>query len=76
MPQASHHVAFIPLHAGDFINLSQFQIGVQDKKFSKSLNTILMNLGFRFCLAAESCGQDGAILSDNQPIRLQESMAR
>ena len=42
-------------------------------KFSEKLKTILVNV--RFCLAAESIGQDGAILSDDQPIKLRESRA-
>ena len=44
-------------------------------KFSKNLETILVNVRFQICLAAESIGQDGAILPDNQPIKLQESRA-
>ena len=39
-------------------------------KFSENFETILVNMRFQFCLAAESIGQDGAILPDNQPIKL------
>ena len=38
-----------------------------------TLKTILVNVYFQFCLAAESIKQDGAILPDDQPIKLQES---
>ena len=34
-------------------------------KFSVNLETILVNVRFQFCLAAESIGQDGAILSND-----------
>ena len=44
-------------------------------KFSENFETILVNIHFQFCLAAESIGQDGAILPDHQPIKLQESRA-
>ena len=44
-------------------------------KFSEKLKTILVNVRFQFCLAAESIGQDGAIQPDDQPIKLQESRA-
>ena len=37
--------------------------------------TILVNVPFQFCLAAQSIGQDGAILPDDQPIKLRESRA-
>ena len=36
-------------------------------KFSKNFETILLNVRFQFCLAAESIGQDGAILPDDRP---------
>ena len=39
-------------------------------KFSENFETILVNRRFEFCLAAESIGQDGAILPDDQPIKL------
>ena len=39
-------------------------------KFSKNFNTILDNVRFQFCLAAESIEQDGPILPDDQPIKL------
>ena len=42
-------------------------------KFSENFETILINVHFQFCLAAESIGQDGAILPNDQPIKLQES---
>ena len=44
-------------------------------KFSKNLETILVNVRFQFCVAAESIGQDDAILPDDQPIKLRESRA-
>ena len=31
---------------------------------------------FQFCLAAESVGQDGAILPDDQPVKLQTKQGR
>ena len=42
-------------------------------KFSENLETILVDVRFQFCLAAESIWQDGAILPDDQPIKLRES---
>ena len=39
-------------------------------KLSENFETILVNVRFQFCLAAESIGQDGAILPDDQPIKL------
>ena len=42
-------------------------------KFFENLETILADVRFQFCLAAESIGQDGAILPDDQPIKLRES---
>ena len=36
---------------------------------------IWSTLCFQFCLAAESIGQDGVILPDDQPINLRESRA-
>ena len=44
-------------------------------KFSENFASILVNVRFQFCLAAESIGQDVAILSDDQPIKLRESRA-
>ena len=44
-------------------------------KFSENFETILINVHFQFCLAVESIGQDGAILPDDQPIKLRESRA-
>ena len=43
--------------------------------FPKFPETILLNMRYQFCLAAESIGQDGAILPDDQPIKLRESRA-
>ena len=45
-------------------------------KFSEKLESILVNVRFQFCLAAESIGQDGAILPDDQPIKLRESRTK
>ena len=42
-------------------------------KFSKTFETIFVDVRFQFCLAAESIGQDGAILPDDQPIKLLEN---
>ena len=42
-------------------------------KFSEIFETILLNVRFQFCLAAESIGQDGAIRPDDQPFKLRES---
>ena len=39
-------------------------------KFSENFETILVNVHFQFCLAAESIGQDVAILPDDQPVKL------
>ena len=44
-------------------------------KFSKNFETILVNVRCQFCLAAEFIGQDGIILPDDQPIKLQERRA-
>ena len=44
-------------------------------KFSENFETILVDVRFQFYLAAESIGQDGAILPDDQPIKLRESRA-
>ena len=44
-------------------------------KFSENLETIFINVRFQFCLAAESVGQDGTILPDDQPIKLLDSRA-
>ena len=41
--------------------------------FSGDFEAILINVRFQFCLAAESIGQDGAILPDNQPMKWRES---
>ena len=41
----------------------------------RNFETILVNVRFQFCLAAESMGQDDAILPDNQPIKLRQSRA-
>ena len=43
--------------------------------FSENSETILVNVRFQFCLAAESIGQDDAILPDDQLIQLRESRA-
>ena len=43
--------------------------------FPKFCKTILVDVRFQFCLAAESIGQDGAILPDDQQIKLRESRA-
>ena len=42
---------------------------------SENFETILVNIRFQFCSTAESIGQDGAILPDDQPVRLRESLA-
>ena len=44
-------------------------------KFSENFETILVEVRFQFCLAAEYIGQDGAMLPDDQPIKLRESRA-
>ena len=44
-------------------------------KFSENFESILVNVRFQFCLAAEYIGQDGAILPNDQPIILRESRA-
>ena len=44
-------------------------------KFSENFDTILVNVRCQFYLAAESIGQDSAILHDDQPIKLRESRA-
>ena len=44
-------------------------------KFSENFETISVDVRFWFCLAAESIGQDGAILPDDQRIKLRESRA-
>ena len=41
-------------------------------KFSEKFETILVDVRLQFCLAAEFIGQDGAILPDDQPIKLRE----
>ena len=41
--------------------------------FPKSFETSLVNVRFQFCSAAESIGQDGAILPDDQSTKLRES---
>ena len=41
-------------------------------KFSENFETILVNVHFQFYLAAESIVQNGAILPDDQPIKLRE----
>ena len=41
-------------------------------KFSENFETILVDVRFQFCLAAEFIGQDGAILPDDQPIKLRK----
>ena len=43
-------------------------------KFSENFETILVNVRFQLWLAAESIGQDGAILPDDQPIKLREEV--
>ena len=45
------------------------------QKFAKNFETILGNVRFQLCLAAESIAQDDAILPDEQPIKLRESRA-
>ena len=42
-------------------------------KISENFETTLANVRFQSSLAAESIGQDGAILPDDQPIKFQES---
>ena len=42
-------------------------------KFSENFDTIPLNVRFQFCLAAESIRQDGAILTDDQPIKLEKA---
>ena len=42
-------------------------------KFFENFETILVDVRLQFCLAVESIGQDGAILPDDQPIKLRES---
>ena len=42
---------------------------------SENFATILVNVRFQHCFAAESIGQDGDILLDDQPIKLRESRA-
>ena len=44
-------------------------------KFSENLETILDNVRFQLCLAAASVREDGAILPDDQPIKLPQSRA-
>ena len=44
-------------------------------KFSENFDTILVNVRCQFYLAAESIGQDSAILHADQPIKLRESRA-
>ena len=44
-------------------------------KFSKNFETILVDMLFQFCLATQSIRQDGTVLPDDQPIKLQESRA-
>ena len=44
-------------------------------KFSKNFERNLVNRHFQFWLAAESIGQDGAILPDDKPMKFQESRA-
>ena len=44
-------------------------------KISENFESILVNVRFQFCLAAESIGQDGAVLPDDQQIKLRESRA-
>ena len=42
-------------------------------EFSQNFESNLVKVCFQFCLAAESIGQDGTILPDNQTIKLRES---
>ena len=44
-------------------------------KFSKNFETILVNMRCQFCLGAELIQQDGTILPDDLPIKLQENRA-
>ena len=44
-------------------------------KSSENFKTMLINVHFQFCLTVESIRQDGAILLDDQPIKLLESRA-
>ena len=53
-------------HFPEFYNFS---------KFSDNFEKILVDVRFQFCSATESVRQDDAILSDDQPIKLQESRA-
>ena len=39
-------------------------------KFSENFEEMLVNVRCQFCLAAQFIGQDGAILPDDQPIKL------
>ena len=57
---------FYQRHFSEFYNF---------RKFSENFETILVDVHFQFCLAVESIGQDGAILPDDQPIKLRESRA-
>ena len=42
-------------------------------KFPENFETSLVNVPFQFCLAAESIGQDGVILPDDQPIKFEKA---
>ena len=55
-------------------NLSRISL-IKVSIFFENFETMLVNLCFQFCSAAESKGQDGAILPDDQPIRLSEDKA-
>ena len=44
-------------------------------KFSENLETIFVNVRFQFCITAEFIEQDGAVLPDDQPIKLRETRA-
>ena len=56
-----------------FQSFIAFYIFYSLPKFSKNFETISVNIHFQLCLAAESIGQDSAILPDDQPIKLRET---
>ena len=68
-PRISRKIIVQDFHQKHFSRFYNFP------KFSENFETILVNVLFQFCLAAESIGQDGAILPDDQPIKLRESRA-
>ena len=59
---------FCPKHSGpEFVHSPNCS-----EKFEKPL----VDIRFQFCLASKCIGQDGAIPSDDQPVRLQQNGAR